>query len=153
MLGRWLGLRRGCCSLGSPLLAGVPAAGMQVSPMAGFVDREGGSFFQEWSGLFCMDGEQGDRVLYYYPRLQAMQGSAETAEVLAGAAGAVAAGGGVSCAAGGGCERWGDGGVFPELFAGVMGRFVVVQPTSQRRDVGHPDLWSFETPRQAKKPA
>ncbi len=75
-------MRRVCCSLGAPLLAGAPAAGMQVSAMAGFVDREGGSFFQEWSGLFCMDGEQGDRVLYYYPRLQAMQGSAETAEVL-----------------------------------------------------------------------
>ena len=57
--------------------------GMKVSPMAGFVDREGGSFFQEWSGLFCMDGEQGDRMIYYYPRLQAMQGSAETATILA----------------------------------------------------------------------
>ena len=56
---------------------------MQVSPLVGFVDREGGGFFQEWSGLFCMDGEQGDRVIYHYPRLQAMQGSAETVEVLA----------------------------------------------------------------------
>jgi hypothetical protein len=55
---------------------------MKVSRMAGFVDREGGGFFQEWSGLFCMDGEQGDRVLYYYPRLQAMQGASEVAEVL-----------------------------------------------------------------------
>jgi hypothetical protein len=31
-----------------------------------------------------MDGEQGDRVIYYYPRLQAMQGSMEVSEVLAG---------------------------------------------------------------------
>jgi hypothetical protein len=78
-----VGIAAGVLQLGGALLAGVPAAGMSVSPMTGFVDREGGSFFQEWSGLFCMDGEQGDRVLYYYPRLQAMQGSAETAEVLA----------------------------------------------------------------------
>jgi hypothetical protein len=56
---------------------------MQVSPLVGFVDREGGGFFQEWSGLFVMDGEQGDRVIYHYPRLQAMQGSAETVEALA----------------------------------------------------------------------
>jgi hypothetical protein len=70
--------------LGEALLAGVPAAGMQVSSLVGFVDREGGGFFQEWSGLFVMDGEQGDRVIYHYPRLQAMQGSAETAETLAG---------------------------------------------------------------------
>jgi len=70
--------------LASPLPAGVPTAGMKVSPLAGFVDREGGSFFQEWSGLFVMQGEQGDRVIYHYPRLQAMQGSAEALEVLAG---------------------------------------------------------------------
>jgi len=57
---------------------------MKVSPLAGFVDREGGSFFQEWSGLFVMQGEQGDRVIYHYPRLQAMQGSAESIEALAG---------------------------------------------------------------------
>jgi hypothetical protein len=82
-VGQVVGIAAGVLQLGAPLLAGVPAAGMQVSAMTGFVDREGGSFFQEWSGLFCMDGEQGDRVLYYYPRLQAMQGSAETAEILA----------------------------------------------------------------------
>jgi hypothetical protein len=81
-VGQVVGIAAGVLQLGAPLLAGAPAAGMQVSAMAGFVDREGGNFFQEWSGLFCMDGEQGDRVLYYYPRLQAMQGSAETAEVL-----------------------------------------------------------------------
>ena len=70
--------------LGAPLLAGAPPSGMQVSSLVGFVDREGGGFFQEWSGLFVMDGEQGDRVIYHYPRLQAMQGSAEVVEVLAG---------------------------------------------------------------------
>jgi hypothetical protein len=71
--------------LGAPLLAGDPPSGMQVSSVVGFVDREGGGFFQEWSGLFVMDGEQGDRVIYHYPRLQAKQGSAEMVEPLAGA--------------------------------------------------------------------
>ena len=84
MWGAWLRLRMVCCSWVAPLLAGVPAAGMQVSRLVGFVDREGGGFFQEWSGLFCMDGEQGDRVIYHYPRLQAMQGAAEMVEGLAG---------------------------------------------------------------------
>jgi hypothetical protein len=82
-VGRVVSIAAGVLQLGAPLLAGAPAAGMQVSRLVGFVDREGGSFFQEWSGLFVMDGEQGDRVIYHYPRLQAMQGSAETVEVLA----------------------------------------------------------------------
>ena len=82
-VGQVVSIANGVLQLASPLLAGAPAAGMQVSRLVGFVDREGGGFFQEWSGLFCMDGEQGDRVIYHYPRLQAMQGAAETAEVLA----------------------------------------------------------------------
>jgi hypothetical protein len=68
----------GVLELASPLPAGAPTAGMQVSQLAGFCDREGASFFQEWSALFVLPGVQGDRVLYHYPRLQAMQGSAET---------------------------------------------------------------------------
>ncbi len=83
-VGRVVGIAAGVLQLGGALLAGAPTAGMQVSLLVGFVDREGGGFFQEWSGLFVMDGEQGDRVIYHYPRLQAMQGSAETVEVLAG---------------------------------------------------------------------
>jgi hypothetical protein len=83
-VGRVVGIAEGVLQLSGALLAGVPSAGMQVSPLVGFVDREGGGFFQEWSGLFVMDGEQGDRVIYHYPRLQAMQGAAETVEVLAG---------------------------------------------------------------------
>ncbi len=74
----------GVLTLASPLVAGVPTAGMKVSRVMGFVDREGGGFFQEWTGLFCQEGEQGDRVWFYYPRLQAMVGAAETSEVLAG---------------------------------------------------------------------
>ncbi len=68
----------GAVGLGSSLLAGVPVDGMKVSKVAGFCDREGGSFFQEWSGLFVLDGEQGDRVGFFYPRLQSMAGAAET---------------------------------------------------------------------------
>jgi hypothetical protein len=83
-VGRVVGIAAGVLQLGGALLAGAPPSGMQVSSLVGFVDREGGGFFQEWSGLFVMDGEQGDRVIYHYPRLQAMQGSAETVEVLAG---------------------------------------------------------------------
>jgi hypothetical protein len=82
-VGRVVAIAAGVLQLGGPLLAGAPAAGMQVSPLVGFVDREGGGFFQEWSGLFVMDGEQGDRVIYHYPRLQSTQGSAEVAEALA----------------------------------------------------------------------
>jgi hypothetical protein len=83
-VGRVVAIAAGVLTLGGPLLAGAPAAGMQVSRLVGFVDREGGGFFQEWSGVFVMDGEQGDRVLYYYPRLQALQGPAEMVEALAG---------------------------------------------------------------------
>jgi hypothetical protein len=81
-VGRVVGIAAGVLQLGGALLTGVPPSGMQVSKVMGFVDREGGGFFQEWSGLFVMDGEQGDRVIYHYPRLQAMQGAAEMVETL-----------------------------------------------------------------------
>jgi len=68
--------------LAQPLIAGVPANTMKVQLVVGFVDREGGNFFQEWSALFVMPGEQGERVLFYYPRLQAIAGAAEAATVL-----------------------------------------------------------------------
>jgi hypothetical protein len=83
-VGRVVAIASGILTLGSPLLAGAPAAGMRVSPLTGFCDREGGRFFQEWSALFVFDGEQGDRVLYHYPRLQAMQGAGEIVGPLAG---------------------------------------------------------------------
>ncbi len=81
---RVVGIANGILQLGTPLAAGVPTSSMKVGALAGFVDREGGSFFQEWSGLFVMDGEQGDRVLFHYPRLQAAQGAAEAMEALSG---------------------------------------------------------------------
>jgi hypothetical protein len=39
-------------TLAGPLLGGAPAAGAKLQAVAGFVDREGGSFYQEWSALF-----------------------------------------------------------------------------------------------------
>jgi hypothetical protein len=64
--------------LAEPLLAGVPAQGMQAQQIVALQDREGGTFFHEWSGLFCMQGEQGDALFFYYPRLQTSGGPAET---------------------------------------------------------------------------
>jgi hypothetical protein len=81
-VGRIAQIADGALQLESPLLAGAPAGNMKVSHVAGFVDREGGSFFQEWSALFVLEGEQGDRVIFHYPRLQAMQGAAESVEAL-----------------------------------------------------------------------
>lgn len=81
-VGRVASIRGGVLGLSGSLLAGAPVAGMQVCKLVGFVDREGGSFFQEWSGLFCANGEQGDRVCFYYPRLQSVQSAIETTEVL-----------------------------------------------------------------------
>jgi hypothetical protein len=80
--GRIVAITTDSLVLAEPLIAGVPTTAMSVLTICGFVDREGGSFFQEWSALFVMDGEQGDRVIFYYPRLQAMQGAAETQNVL-----------------------------------------------------------------------
>jgi hypothetical protein len=64
--------------LAESLLAGVPTQGMQAQTIVALEDREGGTFFQEWSGLFYMEGEQGDALFFYYPRLQTMGGVAET---------------------------------------------------------------------------
>jgi hypothetical protein len=71
-------------TLAAPLVAGAPAAGMKVQTLTGFVDREGGRFFTEWSGLFVMEGEQGERICYFYPRLQSAAGAEESTEALAG---------------------------------------------------------------------
>jgi len=69
--------------LAQPLIAGAPIAGMSVQPILGFVDREGSNFFQEWSGLFVIPGEQGDRILFHYPRLQSVSGAGEAVTPLA----------------------------------------------------------------------
>ncbi len=67
----------GALTLQWPLIAGVPTATMKVSGVVGLCDREGSSFFQEWSAVFVGEGQQGERVIWHYPRLQAMSGAAE----------------------------------------------------------------------------
>jgi hypothetical protein len=74
----------GALTLEWPLLAGVPTSAMKVSAVVGFCDREGSSFFQEWSALFVAEGQQGERVLWHYPRLQAMSGIAEAQSAASG---------------------------------------------------------------------
>jgi len=71
-------------TLAEPLPAGAPAAGAKLQALTGFVDREGGCFYQEWSALFLMQGTQGERILFHYPRLQTMAGAEETAIDLCG---------------------------------------------------------------------
>ncbi len=65
-------------TLAEPLPGGVPAAGAKVQALTGFVDREGGSFYQEWSAIFVLEGSQGERIFFYYPRLQTMTGAEES---------------------------------------------------------------------------
>jgi hypothetical protein len=64
-------------TLAGPLLGGAPAAGEKLQAVIGFVDREGGSFYQEWSALFILQGSQGERIFFYYPRLQTITGAEE----------------------------------------------------------------------------
>jgi hypothetical protein len=64
--------------LDQPLIGGVPDPAASVQKVIGFVDREGGSFFHEWSGLFVCESEGSGRVIYHYPRLQAAITAAES---------------------------------------------------------------------------
>jgi hypothetical protein len=66
-------------TLAGPLPGGAPAAGSKLQAVSGFVDREGGSFYQEWSALFVMEGSQGERIFFHYPRLQTMASAQEAA--------------------------------------------------------------------------
>jgi hypothetical protein len=69
-------------TLAEPLPGGAPAAGSKLQAVTGFVDREGGSFYQEWSALFIMQGSQGERIFFYYPRLQTMASAQEAVLLL-----------------------------------------------------------------------
>lgn len=55
--------------LAQPLLGGAPQASWGVQKVIAFTDREGGSFFQEWSALFVAQEDSGGRICFYYPRL------------------------------------------------------------------------------------
>jgi hypothetical protein len=71
-------------TLAEPLPAGAPAAGAKLQALTGFVDREGGSFYQEWSALFVLQGSQDERIFFHYPRLQSMASADETTIPLSG---------------------------------------------------------------------
>jgi hypothetical protein len=71
-------------TLAEALPGGVPAAGAKVQAITGFVDREGGSFYQEWSALFVMEGALGERIFFHYPRLQSMKSAGEVSMPLGG---------------------------------------------------------------------
>lgn len=71
-------------TLAEPLPGGAPAAGAKLQAVTGFVDREGGSFYLEWSALFLLEGSQGERVFFHYPRLQSMSGAEEAVVPLDG---------------------------------------------------------------------
>ncbi|HUA97385.1 MAG TPA: hypothetical protein VMA34_03610 [Terracidiphilus sp.] len=71
-------------TLAEPLIGGIPTAGAKLQAVTGFVDREGGCFCQEWSALFLMEGSQGERIFYHYPRLQSMSGAEEAISPLDG---------------------------------------------------------------------
>jgi hypothetical protein len=74
-VGRVVELTTTSVILAQPLLAGAPATGASAQVVAAFVDREGGSFFQEWSALFVAEPESGGRVCFYYPRLSPNPGA------------------------------------------------------------------------------
>jgi hypothetical protein len=61
------------------LPGGVPAAGAAVQKVMAFVDREGGAFLQQWSGLFVAEDESGGRVCFFYPILSPCTVKAEWA--------------------------------------------------------------------------
>jgi hypothetical protein len=82
--GRVMAVNGGAVTLEWPLLAGIPSEGMKLSSAVGFCDREGSSFFQEWSALFVAECQQGERILWHYPRLQALGGIAETVAASSG---------------------------------------------------------------------
>jgi len=55
--------------LAQPLLGGAPPAQAGAQKVVALVDRDGGSFFQDWSALFVLQEESGGRVCFYFPHL------------------------------------------------------------------------------------
>ena len=62
--------------LGQRLIGGAQP-GMGVQKVAALLDREGGTYFQEWAALFVVTGGTGGRACFYYPRLQAAASTSE----------------------------------------------------------------------------
>ena len=82
-VGRVAAISASSLTLAQPLLGGVPPVGAAIQKLVAFVDREGGSFFQEWSALFVIPDEGGGRVCFYYPRVQACAPAQEKPVVVA----------------------------------------------------------------------
>lgn len=87
-IGRVVAIAGTTVDLERPLIGGAPLPGAAAQKVVGFVDREGGSFFQEWSALFVVPDEVAGRICFYYPRLQAAAPAQESAIEIAGALGA-----------------------------------------------------------------
>jgi len=68
--------------LQEPLIA-QPTTQMSVQKVVAFVDREGSSFFQEWSCLFVVAPDCGGQTCFYYPRLQPGASAAESRQEFA----------------------------------------------------------------------
>lgn len=86
-VGRVAELTATAAVLTQPLPGGVPPAEASVQAVVAFVDREGGSFFQEWSALFVAEPESGGRVCFYYPRLSPNPGGQSSSADLAASTG------------------------------------------------------------------
>jgi hypothetical protein len=76
-------VHQGTLTLAEPLPGGPPGANAKAQAVCGFVDRAGGTFYHEWSALFVMEGTQGERVFFHYPRLQAIKDAEELSTPLA----------------------------------------------------------------------
>ena len=74
-VGRVAGKTATSLLLAQPLPGGDPASTAGVQKVVAFVDREGGSSFQDWSALFVHEEESGGRICVYYPHLSATRSS------------------------------------------------------------------------------
>src|SRR5208282_6012815 len=112
------------------LPGGVPAAGASVQQVIAFVDREGGSFLQQWSGLFVAEDESGGRVCFFLSDFESVHGEVgmgtgdsdrgSKADRRVGVAGVVCR------AANSGHQRWSRGALLPQLFPAEYGSGLLV---------------------------
>ncbi len=84
-VGRVRGTSANSLLLAQPLPGGAPLGNAQVQKIRAFVEREGGSFFQEWSALFVVESETGAKIFYHYPRVQNAKNGTEAHSRLANA--------------------------------------------------------------------
>jgi hypothetical protein len=114
-VGRAASITTASVLLAQPLLGGAPPSGAQAQVVVAFVDREGGSFFQEWSALFVAEEESGGRVCFYYPRLSPNPGAGSS-----GVKWDAGGGSGLGVSTGKGSGGGGD----PKVVKGSTGKFV-----------------------------